>query len=294
MGFIRDFKLGVNSYINAVLFIKKHKLWIYFLFPMVIFFVIYYSGFAFQELKRDYTADDDASMIKKVWYFFVSGFFLLMSYVIFNFMRYILIILISPVLSVVSEKVEKIITGNKYKFNLKQLFKDIKRTINLAIRNIFFEFGIVYGVALALYTIFWIVPAPEGTAKFISGQFAMLVAFYYYGFGFIDFMNERRRLTIKQSVKFGKKHRGFAIALGLIFTVFFHYTNKYFIEIKEDVSSATFMFIIIISSVIMAVIPIVTMVAATLGVHELVDLNKNDFAIKKEYKSNETKGNNEK
>ena len=294
MGFIRDFKLGVNSYINAVIFIKKHKLWIYFLFPMVIFFVIYYSGFTFQELKRDYTAGDDASMIKKVWYFFVSGFFLLMSYVIFNFMRYILIILISPVLSVVSEKVEKIITGNKYKFNLKQLFKDIKRTINLAIRNIFFEFGIVYGVALALYIIFWIVPSPEGTAKFISGQFAMLVAFYYYGFGFIDFMNERRRLTIKQSVKFGRKHRGFAIALGLIFTVFFHYTNKYFIEIKEDVSSTTFMFIIIISSIIMAVIPIVTMVAATLGVHELVDLNKKYVEIKKECKSNENKGNNEK
>jgi CysZ protein len=95
-------------------------------------------------------------------------------------------------------------------------------------------------------------------------------------------------------VKFVKKHKGFAIALGSIFTVFFHYTNKYFIEIKEDVSSATFMFIILISSIIMAVIPIVTMVAATLGVHELVDLNKNDFAIKKEYKSNETKGNNEK
>ena len=294
MGFIRDFKLGVNSYINAVIFIKKHKLWIYFLFPIVIFFVIYYAGFTFQELKRDYTASDDASMIKKVWYFFVSGFFLLMSYVIFNFMRYILIILISPVLSVVSEKVEKIITGNKYKFNLKQLLNDIKRTINLAIRNIFFEFGIVYGVSLVLYIIFWIVPSPEGTAKFISGQFAMLVAFYYYGFGFIDFMNERRRLTIKQSVKFVKKHKGFAIALGSIFTVFFHYTNKYFIEIKEDVSSSTFMFIIIISSIIMAVIPIVTMVAATLGVHELVDLNKNAFAIKKEDKSNENKGNNEK
>lgn len=294
MGFIRDFKLGINSYINALLFIKKHKLWIYFLFPIVIFFVIYYTGFTFQELKRDYTASDDTSMIKKVWYFFVSGFFLLMSYVIFNFMRYIIIILISPVLSIVSEKVEKIITGNKYKFNLKQLFNDIKRTINLAIRNIFFEFGIVYGVSLVLYIIFWIVPSPEGTAKFISGQFAMLVAFYYYGFGFIDFMNERRRLTIKQSVKFVKKHKGFAIALGSIFTVFFHYTNKYFIEIKEDVSSSTFMFIIIISSIIMAVIPIVTMVAATLGVHELVDLNKNAFAIKKEDKSNENKGNNEK
>ena len=289
MGFVRDFKLGVKSYINAVIFIKKHKLWIYFLFPIIIFFTIYYTGFTFQELKRDYTASDEDGMIKKVWYFFVYGFFLMISHVIFNFMRYILIILISPVLSIVSEKVEKIITGNKYKFNLKQLVKDIKRTVNLAIRNVFFEFGIVYGVAIILYIMFWILPAPEGTAKFISSQFAMIVAFYYYGFGFIDFMNERRMLTIKESVKFVKEHKGFAIALGLVFTLFFHYTNKYFIAIKDDVSSTTFMFIIAISSIILAVIPIVTMVAATLGVHELVDLNKNAFAIKKEDKLNENK-----
>tara|TARA_B110000285_G_scaffold44041_1_gene49026 strand:+ start:310 stop:1194 length:885 start_codon:yes stop_codon:yes gene_type:complete len=294
MGFLKDFKLGVNSYINAVKFIKKHKLWTYFLFPVLIFCGLYYLGFTFEDLRKEYSAGEGAGMIKTVWYAFVSGVFLLLSYVIFNFMRYILIILISPVLSIVSEKVEKIITGNKYKFNLEQLIKDIKRTINLAIRNVFFEFGIVYGVALILYVIFWIVPAPEGTAKFISGQFAMIVAFYYYGFGFIDFINERRRLTIKESVIFVKKHKGFAVALGLVFTLFFHYTNKYFIEIKDDVSSTTFMFIIITSSIIMAVIPIVTMVAATLGVHELVDLNKNTFALKKEDKSNENKGNIEK
>ena len=269
---------------------KKHKLWIYFLFPVLIFCGVYYIGFTFEDLRKEYLAGKDAGMIKTVWYGFISGIFFLLSYVIFNFMRYILIILISPVLSVISEKVEKIITGNKYNFNLKQLLKDIQRTINLAIRNVFFEFGIVYGMALILYIIFWIVPAPEGTAKFISGQFAMIVAFYYYGFGFIDFMNERRRLTMKESVKFVKKHKGFAIALGLVFTLFFHYTNKYFIEIKDEVSSTTFMFIIIISSIIMAVIPIVTMVAATLGIHELVDLNKNTFALKKEDKSNENKG----
>jgi CysZ protein len=294
MGFVRDFKLGVSSYINALKFIKKHKLWTYFLFPVLIFCGVYYLGFTFEDLRKEYSAGEDAGMIKTVWYAFVSGVFLLLSYVIFNFMRYILIILISPVLSIVSEKVEKIITGNKYKFNLEQLIKDIKRTINLAIRNVFIEFGIVYGVALILYIIFWIVPAPEGTAKFISAQFAMIVAFYYYGFGFIDFINERRRLTIKESVKFVKKHKGFAVALGLVFTLFFHYTNKYFIEIKDDVSSTTFMFIIITSSIIMAVIPIVTMVAATLGVHELVDLNKNTFALKKEEKSNGNKGNVEK
>tara|TARA_B110000285_G_scaffold4804_1_gene5109 strand:- start:208 stop:1092 length:885 start_codon:yes stop_codon:yes gene_type:complete len=294
MGFIRDFKLGVNSYINAVKFIKEHRLWVYFLFPIIIFFSIYYLGFTFEDLKKEYKAGEDEGMIKKVWYFFVSAFFLMMSYVIFNFMRYIIIIMISPVLSIVSEKVEKIITGNKYKFNLKQLVKDIKRTINLAIRNIFFEFGIVYGLALILYIIFWIVPAPEGTAKFISVQFAMIIAFYYYGFGFIDFMNERRRLTIKESVKFVKKHKGFAIALGLFFSLLFHYTSNYLIEIKDDVSRNQLIFSTIISSIIMSVIPIVTMVAATLGVHELVDLNENAFAVKKEDKANKNKGNIEK
>tara|TARA_B110000305_G_C19328672_1_gene582806 strand:+ start:54 stop:938 length:885 start_codon:yes stop_codon:yes gene_type:complete len=294
MGFIRDFKLGVNSYINAVKFIKEYRLWVYFLFPIIIFFSIYYLGFTFEDLKKEYKAGEDEGMIKKVWYFFVSAFFLMMSYVIFNFMRYIIIIMISPVLSIVSEKVEKIITGNKYKFNLKQLVKDIKRTINLAIRNIFFEFGIVYGLALILYIIFWIVPAPEGTAKFISVQFAMIIAFYYYGFGFIDFMNERRRLTIKESVKFVKKHKGFAIALGLFFSLLFHYTSNYLIEIKDDVSRNQLIFSTIISSIIMSVIPIVTMVAATLGVHELVDLNENAFAVKKEDKANKNKGNIEK
>lgn len=289
MGFVKDFKLGLVSYKNAFGFIKEHKLWIYFLFPVLIFFGIYYLGFTFEDLRRDYRSGDDTGMIAKVWYFFVRGVLLLLSYVIFNFMRYILIILMSPILSIVSERVEKIITGNKYKFNLKQLVKDIKRTINLAIRNVFFEFGIVYGVAIVINVIGWVLSIPEGVISFITAQFAIIVAFYYYGFGFIDFMNERRRLTIKQSVKFVKSHKGFAIALGLIFTLFFHYTNSFFIEIKDDVSSTTLMIIIVFSSIIMSIIPIWTMVAATLGVHELVDLNKNPHAIKTEEKSNKNK-----
>jgi len=114
----------------------------------------------------------------------------------------------------------------------------------------------------------------------------MIIAFYYYGFGFIDFMNERRRLTIKQSVKFVRNHKGFAVALGLVFTLLFHYTNGYFTTIKDDVSATTFLIIIVVSSIIMAIIPIVTMVAATLGVHELVDLKKNPYALKTEEKEN--------
>ena len=41
-----------------------------------------------EDLRKEYSAGEDAGMIKTVWYGFVSGIFLLLSYVIFNFMRY--------------------------------------------------------------------------------------------------------------------------------------------------------------------------------------------------------------
>lgn len=205
----------------------------------------------------------------------------LLAVVMFSFMRYILIIILSPVLSVVSERVERILTGNKYKFNLKQLIKDIKRTMNLAIRNIVWELGIVYGFVIVCYILAWMFGISDGIYYFITGTFSMLVAFYYYGFGFIDYLNERQRLSIADSVKFVKKNRWFSIALGSVFTLIFVYSNEYFNHIREDVHSGWVLVLVIIASIILAMIPIVTMVAATLGVHELVDLTKNPYADRK-------------
>lgn len=277
---IKDLALGYSSYIKAIKFIHKHKMWVYMLFPVLLFVGIYYLGFTFESLKDEYAHNQkEAGIILKTWYFFVWAFFLLLSYVTLNLTRYILIILLSPVLSIVSERTERILTGNTYKFNLKQLIKDIKRTINLSLRNVIWELGINIIILSIFYILGWIFGISLGL---LSSTMIMFVAFYYYGFGFIDYLNERRRLNIDQSVKFVKKHKGFAIALGSVFTILFHYTNMYFMKVKDIVSNDAFLWIIIASSVIMAIIPILTITAATIGVHELVDLSKNEFAVKKE------------
>ncbi len=285
MALVKDLKLGVQSYVDAVKFIGKHKLWFYFIFPILIFLGIYYLGFTFESLKDQASRnqDDDAGFFATVWGLFVWGIFYVLSYMIFNFMRYILLILMSPVLSVVSERVERIITGNTYKFNLKQLIKDIKRTINLSIRNMIWELGIGALIALSLWIVGKIIGIDLGV---VSTSVIMIVAFYYYGFGFIDYMSERRRMNITESVKFVRQHRGFAIVLGTVFTVLFHYTNTYLNSLKDSdgVSDTLFLVVIVASSIIMAIIPIWTMVAATLGMHELVDLNTNPHAIKSESK----------
>ena len=274
-------KLGFKSYYDAILFIKKHNMWYYFLFPVVLFLGIYYLGFVFQGLKSDTIVNDSDPIYVKSWYYFLRSLYALLAVVMFSFMRYILIIILSPVLSVVSERVERILTGNKYKFNLKQLIKDIKRTMNLAIRNIVWEMGIVYGFVIVFYITSWVVGISDGIYYFVTGAVSMLVAFYYYGFGFIDYLNERQKLTIGESDTFVRKNKGFAIALGSVFTLIFVYSNEYFNHIREDVGGGWVLVLVIIASIILAMIPIVTMVAATLGVHELVDLRKNPYADRK-------------
>ncbi len=278
---LKDLTLGFRSYIMATRFIIKHKLWVYFFFPMLMFVFIYYLGATFEEWKMQASAattEDDIwiKIIRALEY----GLYTALAFMVFKFMRYILIILLSPVLSIVSERVERIIAGNVYKFNLKQLIKDIKRTINLSIRNLIWEFGTVYSIYLIVAIFSWVFSIPEHITTTIDTTVSMLIGFYYYGFSFIDYLNERRRLTISESVTFVKKHKGFALALGSVFTLLFHYTNIYFVSIKDDLTNNAFLTLVIFSSVIMSMIPIITIVAATLGVHELVDLTTNPYALK--------------
>lgn len=280
---IKDLKLGYKSYWDAILFIKKHNMWYYFLFPVLLFLGIYYLGFVFQELKSDTVVNQNDPIYVRSWHYFLRSLYTLMAVVMFSFMRYILIILLSPVLSVVSERVERILTGNKYKFNLPQLIKDIKRTMNLAIRNVLWEMGIVYGFIIVFFIISWVIGIHKTSFyTIVTTIVSMVVAFYYYGFGFIDYMNERRRLSIPQSVEFVKKHRGFAVALGSVFTLIFVYSNNYFNSIREDVTGGWILTLVIVASIVLAMIPIVTMVAATLGVHHIADLRENPYALKKE------------
>jgi len=279
----KDLALGYRSYLNAIRFIKEHKLYVYFFFPILLFVGIYYLGFAFEEWKTEAAKSRGEEVFwLKIWNAIVYGFYTVMAYLVFKFMRYILIICLSPILSIVSERVERIITGNVYHFNFTQLLKDVKRTINLSIRNLIWEFGIVYSVWLAIEIIGWVFQPQSIYIKYTQTLFAMLIGFYYYGFSFIDYMNERRRLTISESVLFVKKHKWFAFALGSVFTILFHYTNKYFVNAKDDLSTNAFLVVVIISSIVMSIIPIVTIVAATLGVHELVDLKTNITLIEKE------------
>ena len=273
----KDFKLGLRSYLDAIIFIYKHQFWIYFIFPIIVFISIYYLGFYFKDLTTIYKTPEDAGFFKSVYYFFVSGFFLLLSFMFLNFIRYIIILLISPLLSIVSEKTERILTNKKYSYSLSQLLKDVKRALNLIIRNLFLEMSLGLCVIIGLMILESLFNMNEQIINFLQNSIIAIIAFYYYGFGFIDYIMERLKMNHKESINFVRKHRGLAIALGLVFTPLFHYSNNYLSILNDqfETGSIYFSIILICSATLIAIIPILSMVAATLAVHQLVDLNNN-------------------
>jgi CysZ protein len=269
--FLNDFILGYKSYIQAWKFIREHKLWFYFVIPIVVFGSLIYFGFWMRGLAGEASVMSEAkdiSFFVSIWYKFKFLIYWIIAVMALNLTRYIMMTLLSPVLSVVSERVEKILTGNNYSFNLPQMFRDIKRGIKISIRNVFREILLVSAIYIVAAFVGWLI---DINLSWLSLTLSLLIAFFYYGFGFMDYINERRRLTIRQSVLFVRKHWGLAISLGSVFVLIFQILFPLFEGNK---------YLFLPGAVIVSVIPIFSIIASTLALHALVDLSTNEYAVK--------------
>jgi CysZ protein len=108
-----------------------------------------------------------------------------------------------------------------------------------------------------------------------------VIAFYYYGFSFIDYINERRKLDIDQSVQFVRHHWGLALALGAVYScmilvpvdlgVIFSLTG---FGDKNFFLSAGELILHILLWVAASAAPILAIVASTIAMNDLVGLKR--------------------
>lgn len=126
---------------------------------------------------------------------------------------YIIMIILSPLFSIISEKTERLLMDGEidYPFNLKYFVKDIVRGVGIALRNVFIELGILL-IVFILGLIFSFI-------SWIGIIFMFFVSAYFYGFSYMDYTNERNRLSVKESVSFMRKYKWIAIINGSLFAL---------------------------------------------------------------------------
>lgn len=279
MNFFQLLLLGYKNYGKGTLFLFKNKLYWFFIFPIVLFIGIYWLGTYFKTLESHvnydliHQSDHIETINELIWTTLQMMFFDAMYIIFTQFTLYIVVVLLSPILAILSEKIEEIITGKKYEYSFSMLINDIKRGATIAFRNLIWYYVFV-GIFLGLVSLFNL-----SAKSFIIFAIPFIVGFYYYGFSFIDYVNERRRLNIQQSIYFVSQHKGLAISIGSVYSISFllyFYVSKNFNSFATDTATQILWSIVLILLLLLAALsPILAITSSTLSMNELLKPKSN-------------------
>jgi len=230
MAFFKDLGRGFSSHADALVFLFRHNLWFYFIYPVLIAIAIFFLGVLSYVALKDWMMDQVMDWLGlndlpgAGWWGgwvkdaagWVFGFtFGLIFFFIYNIIyKYILLIILSPVLAYLSERIEEVKSMKTFPFDFGQLLKDILRGILIALRNLFIELGVI----LLCTLIAWL-PGVGWLFGILLAPFLYILASYFLGFSMMDYTCERHRMKISQSTRFIRKHKGIAIGNGIVFNL---------------------------------------------------------------------------
>lgn len=140
------------------------------------------------------------------WFVRLLAFLLLI-----NIFKYIVLILLGPVMSLLSEKVEYTISPEKKGRKIPGFVRGSIRALRVNISNLFKEW---------LWTILLLVVSFFPGAAIFTAPAIFMVQLYFAGFGLMDFYLERYA-DVRQSRLLVWRYKWFAISIGFIFITFF-------------------------------------------------------------------------
>lgn len=206
---------GLLSYLKALNGISKYGLWKYFILSGFISFLIaagvasasIYLGDGLGDwIQSVYPWETGSGIIGRIgdW---TSGIIVLVLGLFF--LKYLLLIIVSPIMSYMSDSIERQINHNysSPKFTLATLVSDFTRSLRINLRNLSKELLIT--VVLLLIGLF------PGVAV-VTTPLIFIVQAYYAGFGLLDYWMERH-YRVADSIGYVRSHRLDAIGLGAVY-----------------------------------------------------------------------------
>jgi uncharacterized protein involved in cysteine biosynthesis len=228
---------GFKAVFQSFTFIAQHRLWPYYIYPILIDVVLSAS---FLALLFQYTDEIAAacsewlgvsthqsaqyqplwSMLTKAANYSIEILIWVCSLVIYFILRKNLLILCSsPIMSLLSDRVSEIHKGQKTAFNGPQFVRGIWRSSLLSLRNVIVE--LLASVIIFFATFF--IGLLGGPLAFIALPLLSAVGFmissYYFGTSLVDYALERQQMSMGQTIKYNRENRMAVIGIGAAFHV---------------------------------------------------------------------------
>ncbi|MCF6364622.1 MAG: EI24 domain-containing protein [Bacteroidales bacterium] len=225
MIFRKQVAIGFKGYFKAIELLFSKGFIKYMIFPLLLNVLFFWLGISFVKDAADWASDAFVNWINigegNFWgagalKWLSSGLIEIIIYSLFfitfvYFGGFVIIIILSPLFSIISEKTEYVLSegGIDYPFELKQFIIDVFRGIGIAIRNVLLETGIMILIFIAGIILSFI--------SWLGVIFMFFVSSYFYGFSYMDYTNERHKRKLKDSVKHIRKYKWVAIVNGSLF-----------------------------------------------------------------------------
>lgn len=214
---IKDVLIGITSYLNHFRNLSKFGLWKFTFMPSLLG-LLFLIGLGFSSL----TLGDDIGDWMVSWYKWEFGSALVakLSHWIGGLLiavlglllaKYVVILIASPFMSPMSQKIDQNITGSHDQLNsggILETARGFSRGLRITFRNIFKE--IFFTLLLLLLGLIIPIISPFTTILIF------LIQSYYAGFGNMDYTLERY-YGVKDASKFVKRNKGLALGNGMVF-----------------------------------------------------------------------------
>ena len=219
---LKEIVIAFQSFGEANLFIRQHKMLKWIIIPGIIYTLLFIVAMIlFARSANDAVNCLSLQLRIEPWLqqerspflsfiFVMAGIMLRLVLFLFYFalFKYLILIIGSPVFAYLSEKTEAIIDNREYKFNLRQILPDAKRSIRLAFRNAGLQ--TLYMIGLIFLSLIPVV-------GWITPLIAIIVECYYYGFSMLDYGLARNDFTPQKSIFYAGRHKGLSIGNGIVF-----------------------------------------------------------------------------
>lgn len=197
---------GIEQTVKTLL--KGKFLW--FFVPGLIVGLIYlYFQWQAQRVLSIVHVADDVPVVGSAISWLADGVFSIFDLIVSEFYKFVVLVILSPVNCILSEKFDSYLTGTEYKFDFIRLLNDFLRMILIVISALLMEYlflGIWWLFSLAL---------PD----FIGETVFFLIASFFVGFSFYDYSMERYGLNFFKSWGIGFSKMSYMLITGGIFTL---------------------------------------------------------------------------
>jgi CysZ protein len=232
------FLSGAKGSLTAWHFMAKHKLWYFFLFPIILHLLLAMGitalireaaqvalGPISQWLQiESLNSNDWRDILVQSWNA-ISTFALQLFIWIFGFLlylkfaKYLLLALMAPVMAYMSEKTEEIIRGTPFPFSLSDFLKNTLRGAIIALRNLFIELVALAIIAILNLLISLFVPPLALFTVPLSILASTTISAYFFGFSTFDYILERQHYSVRNSVQFARANKALLLGNGGLFLV---------------------------------------------------------------------------